>query len=113
MRPMADLTIPESQKLVDQWISQFEAGYWPPLSMLAAMMEEVGELAKEINSLECHKPKKTDDGDINIVMELGDILFALICLANYYDIGLEDALRKVMAKYDMRDRERWERIIER
>lgn len=106
---MADLTIPESQKLVDQWINQFEVGYWPPLSMLAAMMEEVGELAREINSLEGHKPKNKDES-IDIVMELGDILFALICLANYYDIVLDDALKKVMATYDRRDMERWERI---
>lgn len=108
---MADLTIPESQKLVDQWINQFEVGYWPPLSMLAAMMEEVGKLAKEINSLEGHKPKNKDES-IDIVIELGDILFALICLSNYYDIVLDDALKKAMATYDRRDMERWERIID-
>ncbi len=107
---MPDLTIPEAQKLVDTWINQFEVGYWPPLSMLAALVEEVGELAKEINSQEGHKPKKVDDGDIDITMEMGDILFALICLANNYGIGLDDALKQVMAKYDVRDSNRWERI---
>ncbi|MCL7415282.1 MAG: nucleotide pyrophosphohydrolase [ANME-2 cluster archaeon] len=106
---MSNLSISEAQKLVDEWISQFEVGYWPPLSMLAALVEEVGELAKEINSLEGHKPKKTDDGEIDITMEMGDILFALICLANHYDIGLDDALKQVMAKYDVRDSDRWER----
>lgn len=30
------------QKAVDEWISQFEEGYWPPLSMLAAVVEETG-----------------------------------------------------------------------
>ena len=81
--------------------------------MLAALVEEVGELAKEINSQEGHKPKKTDDSDTNIIMELGDILFALICLANNYNIELDDALKQVMAKYDVRDMERWNRTIDR
>ncbi len=110
---MPHLTIPKAQKLVDQWIHQFEVGYWPPLSMLAALVKEVGELAKEINSQEGHKPKKTDDNDTNITMELEDILFALICLANNYNIGLDDALNQVMAKYDVRDMERWNRTIDR
>ncbi len=81
--------------------------------MLAALVEEVGELAKEINSQEGHKPKKTDDNDTNITMELEDILFALICLANNYNIGLDDALKQVMAKYDVQDMERWNRTIDR
>lgn len=81
--------------------------------MLAALVEEVGELAKEINSQEGHKPKKTDDNDTNITMELEDILFALICLANNYNIGLDDALKQVMDKYDVRDMERWNRTIDR
>lgn len=104
---MPHLTIPEAQKLVDDWISQFEEGYWPPLSMLAALVEETGELAKEVNSLEGYKPKKSDDSDIDIEMELGDILFALICIANHYHIHLDEALEKVMAKYDVRDMDRW------
>jgi NTP pyrophosphatase (non-canonical NTP hydrolase) len=34
-------------------------------------------------------------------MELGDILFALIYLANNNNIGLEDALNQVMDKYEV------------
>ena len=36
------------QKEVDDWISE-HGGYWPPLSMLARLMEECGELSREIN----------------------------------------------------------------
>ncbi|MEM1767373.1 MAG: hypothetical protein QXD86_05460, partial [Candidatus Bathyarchaeia archaeon] len=46
------MTIKQAQKIVDEWINQFEEGYWPPLSMLASLMEEVGELAREINAME-------------------------------------------------------------
>ena len=34
------------QKEVDDYISQFKEGYFPPLSMLARMTEELGELAR-------------------------------------------------------------------
>lgn len=104
---MIKLSIADAQKKVDDWINQFEEGYWTPLSMFAALVEEVGELAEEINSLEGYKPKKSDDGYVDVEMELGDVLFALICIANYYDVDLDDAVQKVMAKYENRDRTRW------
>jgi len=47
----APATLKSIQKAVDDWISQFEEGYWPPLSMLAAVVEETGELARELNDL--------------------------------------------------------------
>jgi NTP pyrophosphatase (non-canonical NTP hydrolase) len=104
---MSKLSINEAQELVDNWINQFEEGYWSPLSMFAALVEEVGELAEEINSMEGYKPKKPEDSEIDIEMELGDILFALICISNYYNIDLDHALKKVLEKYNIRDMDRW------
>ncbi|MGZ5433288.1 MAG: hypothetical protein ACXWH7_10200, partial [Thermoanaerobaculia bacterium] len=37
------------QKEVDEWISQFEEGYFAPLPMLARLTEEVGELARVLS----------------------------------------------------------------
>lgn len=102
---MKHLEIKEAQKQVDDWILQFEVGYWSPLSQLAALVEEVGETAREINHLESSKKKRS--GKVNIESELGDVLFALICLANSYGISLEDALKKTISKYDKRDKTRW------
>ena len=99
------MEIKEAQKQVDDWISQFEDGYWPPLSQLAALVEEVGETAREINHLEGRKTKRS--GKENLESELGDVLFALICIANSYDISLEDSFKKTMSKYDKRDKTRW------
>ena len=39
----------QMQQEVDDYISQFKAGYFSPLANLARMTEEVGELAREIN----------------------------------------------------------------
>ena len=106
---MCQLTIKEAQKIVDEWINQFEEGYWPPLSMLASLVEEVGELAREINAKEKIKKKKKTEPENDIGMEIADVLFSLICLANYYGVDLEDKFREVIEKYSMRDKYRWTR----
>jgi NTP pyrophosphatase (non-canonical NTP hydrolase) len=95
------------QQQVDEWINQFEEGYWPPLSMLASTVEEIGELAREINSLEKIKRKKNSEPVSSLSLEIGDILFSLICLANYYSIDLEESFNNVMEKYSKRDMTRW------
>jgi NTP pyrophosphatase (non-canonical NTP hydrolase) len=102
--------IAEAQEAVDQYISQFAEGYWPPLTNLARLVEEVGELARELNHRYGHKPKKPDEPEQDLALELADILFVLIAIANEQDIDLEQAFRRVMAKYDTRDADRWTRL---
>lgn len=99
-------TLKDAQRAVDEWISQWEEGYWPPLSNLARLTEEVGELAREINQTHGQKPRKDGDASDRIADELGDILFVVITLANSLDVDLDDALRAVMRKYDIRDADR-------
>jgi len=91
---MGELTIKQAQKIVDEWINQFEEGYWPPLSMLASLVEEVGELAREINAREKIKKKKETELEKDIGLEMADILFSLICLANHYEVDLESSKSK-------------------
>lgn len=99
----------EAQKKVDLYISQFREGYFPPLVNLARLTEEVGELAREINHSFGPKTKKHDEPEGNIAMELADILFVVIVLANQLDIDLQKALETTLAKYETRDADRWER----
>ena len=101
------MNIIQAQKMVDKWINQFEEGYWPPLSMLASLAEELGELAREINHREQIKKKKETELKGDLGLELADVLFSLICIANYYKIDLSFQLRKVMEKYSIRDKDRW------
>lgn len=97
------------QAEVDSWIGQFEEGYWHPLSMLARLTEEVGELAREVNHLYGEKPKKPQEQSGDLALELADILFIVVCYANSLNIDLEDAFRRMMAKYRRRDSRRWTR----
>ncbi|MFS0722622.1 nucleotide pyrophosphohydrolase [Paenibacillus sp. 1P07SE] len=106
---MADKSLSAIQKEVDDYISQFKEGYFSPLSMLARMSEEVGELAREVNHTYGEKPKKRDEADNSIEMELGDILFILACFANSLGIDLTEAHDKVMHKFNTRDAARWTR----
>ncbi|GIP41639.1 hypothetical protein J45TS6_00980 [Paenibacillus sp. J45TS6] len=100
-------TLSEMQKEVDDYISQFKEGYFSPLTMLARMTEEVGELAREVNHEYGEKPKKATEADNSIELELGDILFITICFANSLGIDLTEAHDKVMHKFNTRDKDRW------
>lgn len=103
------MDIKEMQREVDSWIGQFEEGYWTPLSMLARLMEEAGEFAREINHQFGEKTKKPEEPMGDLALELADILFIVICYANSLNIDLEDAFKRVMAKYRYRDSNRWTR----
>ena len=103
------MTITEAQRAVDAYVSQFKEGYWPPLSNLARLVEEVGELARELNHRYGHKPKKANEPEQDLALELADIMFVLVALANEQKIDLDDAFARVLQKYQVRDAERWTR----
>lgn len=113
-RPPSDreLTLRDAQQAVDAYITQFAEGYWPPLANLARLVEEVGELARELNHRYGHKPKKADEPEQDLALELADILFVILAIANEQKLDLDEAFRRVLAKYDVRDRDRWTRIEE-
>jgi NTP pyrophosphatase (non-canonical NTP hydrolase) len=99
----------EAQQRVDQWISQYKEGYFPPLTNLARLSEEVGELAREINHRFGEKTKKKEESAGDLALELADILFVVICLANSQQIDLDEAFDRMMAKVTTRDADRWTR----
>lgn len=101
-------TLRDVQQEIDTLIKEeWQSDYWAPLSSLARLTEEVGELAREINHHYGEKPKKASEREGNIASELGDILFILASLANSTGIDLDTAFEDVMAKYQRRDPQRW------
>lgn len=99
----------DAQQTVDRWIGQYKEGYFPPLTNLARLTEEVGELAREINHRFGEKTKKKEEPEGSLAMELADILFVVICLANSQGIDLDEAFARMMAKINARDADRWTR----
>lgn len=103
------MSLTEHQQRVAAWIAQFEEGYFHPLTNLARLTEEVGELAREINHRFGQKTKKATEPEGDLAMEMADILFVLICMANREGIDLEQAFQRMMAKVEHRDAARWTR----
>jgi NTP pyrophosphatase (non-canonical NTP hydrolase) len=101
------MSLHDAQRRVDQWIGQFEEGYFHPLTNLARLTEEVGELAREVNHRFGQKTKKTEEPEGDLGMEMADILFVLICMANREGIDLEQEFDRMMAKVKARDTTRW------
>ena len=103
------MTLSDAQRRVDAWISQFEEGYFDPLTNMIRLAEEVGELAREVNHRFGQKTKKPGEAEGDMGMEMADILFVLICMANREGIDLEESFARMMAKVEGRDATRWTR----
>ena len=101
------MSLTEAQRRVDAWISQYEEGYFHPLTNLARLTEEVGELAREINHRFGQKTKKPEEAEGDLAIEMADILFVLICMANREGIDLQEAFERMMEKVESRDEHRW------
>lgn len=95
------------QTRVDAWISQFEEGYFHPLTNMARLAEEVGELARDINDRFGQKTRKPGEPEGDLAMEMADILFVIICMANREGINLDEAFDRMMTKVETRDAGRW------
>jgi len=97
------------QQEVDEWISQFEEGYFAPLPMLARLTEEVGELARVLMHHYGGKKPKPGEPPGDAGDEIADAIFVLVCMANSLDIDLDEKFAAMMRKYRERDADRWTR----
>jgi NTP pyrophosphatase (non-canonical NTP hydrolase) len=101
-------TLGELQGAIDAWIQE-NGGYWPPLSLLARLTEETGEVAREYNHRFGAKKKKASElvgelpGQDPLAMELADVLFIVLCMANEQGVDLDVAFSAMMEKLRIRD----------
>lgn len=103
------LTLTQVQQRVDQYISQFEEGYFDPQTLIVRFCEELGELAREVSHQFGVKKKKPGEPAGDMPGEIGDLLFILVCLSNSQGYSLEDIFNNTMQKYEVRDKHRWTR----
>jgi NTP pyrophosphatase (non-canonical NTP hydrolase) len=91
------MKIKEAQKKVEELILHY-GDYWEPLSMLARLTEEVGELSRAMNiKYGGKKAKSTDDGR-DIEKELMDVLFSTLAIANSQKIDIEKEFHEKIEK---------------
>ena len=101
------MTISEYQKHLDSILQDYETPYWSSLSNLARLAEETGEVARILNHKYGDKPKKSTDGVDDLSDELADVIFSVVCIANYESIDLEKAMMKSIEKLTVRDKDRF------
>ena len=103
---MSQLTIKESQEIVDKWIKTIGVRYFSELTNLGQLTEEVGEVARIITRTYGDQSFKKSDEGHDLGDELADVLFILICIANQTGVDLTEAFQKNLDKKTKRDGER-------
>jgi len=103
---MTEITLRESQEIVDKWVRTIGVRYFSELTNTAVLMEEVGELARIMARTYGDQSFKKSDEQYDLADEMADILFVLICLANQTNVDLTAAFTKNMEKKTRRDKTR-------
>ena len=91
------MEINDAQKKVDDIIQHY-GGYWEPLSMLARLTEEVGELSRAMNIKYGGKKSKFAGDGNELSEEIADVVFTILALANTTKINADEELDKKITK---------------
>ncbi len=97
------------QKRIDDTVQKYEKPYWDPLSNLARLIEEVGEVARILNHEYGDKPKKLGEEHDKLEDELADVIYTVLCLANSHNIDMDEPLKRAIAKLETRDKDRFKK----
>ena len=103
---MADLSLGQYQKMVDEWIQELGVRYFSELTNLAQLMEEVGEVARIMCRVYGDQSFKPGENDPDLADELADVLFVLTCIANQTGVDLTQAVQRNLIKKTRRDKDR-------
>ena len=100
------MTIEEAQNKVDEWIKTYGVRYFSPLTNMAILTEEVGEVARVMARTYGDQSCKPSDECKNLADELADVMWVLMCIANQTGVDLSDAFVKNLEKKTLRDSHR-------
>lgn len=100
------MTLQEAQTQVDRWINTTGVRYFNPLTNMAILTEEVGEVARIMARRYGEQSEKDSDKSMDLADELADVLWVVICLANQSGVNLTEAFQKNVQKKNLRDKDR-------
>lgn len=98
--------VTELQRLADAWIKAHGVRYFDPLTNMAILAEEVGEVARIMARRHGEQSEKPADKARDLGEELADVLFVVLCLANQTGTDLQAAFERKMTVRTDRDSER-------
>ena len=88
---------------MDEWIRTYGVRYFSPLTNMAQLTEEVGEVARIISRKYGEQSEKPSDEGKDLGDELADVLWVVICLANQTGVDLTAAFQRNIEKKTQRD----------
>ncbi len=101
-----NISIREAQEAVDRWITTIGRGYFSPLTNMAVLSEETGEVARIMARRYGDQKAKEGDKD-NLADELADVLWVTMAIANQTGVDLTEAFSRNIEKKTKRDSTRF------
>ena len=98
----APLTIAEAQRAVDEWIRTIGVRYFSPLTNMAVLAEECGEVARVIARTDGEQSPKPGER-LDLADELADLLWVTMAIANQHGVDLTEAFARNLEKKTRRD----------
>lgn len=104
------MTIETLQEEVDHWITTIGVRYFDPMTNMAILSEEVGEVARMMSRMYGEQSFKVEISEeeqkLKLADEMADVLWVLTCLANQCEINLTQAIQRNIDKKTKRDKDR-------
>lgn len=98
-------TLKEVQEIIDQWIKEYGVRYFDPMTNMAILTEELGEVARIMARL--YGEQSTKEGEVvsqeRLADELVDLLWVIACIANQTGCNLSQAFERNIKKKTDRD----------
>lgn len=105
MATEAPITIAQAQTAVDNWIRTIGVRYFSPLTNMAILTEETGEVARII--ARTYGDQSAKEGEkLDLADELADVLWVVMAIANQTGVDLEQAFAANLDKKTKRDCDR-------
>lgn len=103
--PGPELTLREAQAVVDGWIRSTGVRYFSPLTNMAILAEETGEVARVIARIDGEQSAKPGE-KLDLADELADLLWVTMAIANQHGVDLQEAWDRNILKKNTRDASR-------
>lgn len=100
-----DISIRGAQEMVDRWITSVGVRYFSPLTNMAILAEETGEVAR-IMARQYGEQSSQPGEKYDLADELADLLWVTLAIANQTDVDLTSAFKANIEKKTIRDANR-------
>ncbi len=99
------ITLAQAQQTVDRWITTIGVRYFSPLTNMAILAEETGEVARIMARRYGDQSFKESDRN-DLADELADLLWVTLAIANQTGVDLTAAFEANLRKKTERDSDR-------